>query len=188
VIANIQIPLRKLFLWLSVYACFFAIVAGLPVPTFQIIAAFTVVTAFVIMDSRSAPDSRHEVPALARCSIVLAYYASAFALTVAVCFGLDQFVPEALTPPEPPPTFFATVYYITSGQLFVDIVQAIERQIMIGITYYQLFAVFSAIAFCSSLFGLRHLRSAKWFLLLSSPGMCLFAFFIIAAILDSVEG
>lgn len=180
-----QVPLRTLFLWLSVYACLFGVVAALPVPNVQLVAAVTVVTSFVVMDSRRGSNGCHAVPILARCSITLAYYALAFAASVAVCYALYVLVPEPPTPPKPATSFFSGIWQVVSGQL---IAEAIGRKIRTVSTYYVLFAMFSAIAFCSSLLALRHFGTAKWLLVLSSPGACLFAFIAVAEIIESAEG
>ena len=182
---DIRFSMRQLFLWSSVYALLLGIVAGLPVPPIQIVAAIAVVTAFVIIDSISARD-RSAVPAAARCSMVVAHFATAFAVGVGVCFALFLIVPEPPAPPKPPLSFLGTVYHIASGQLFLDVGQAVGKAVAIRITYYQLFAIFSAIAFSSSLFALRRFRSAKWYALLNSPGTCLFILFVVAEILDSI--
>jgi hypothetical protein len=161
--------------------------AGLPMRQIQLFAAITVVTLFVIVDAMSA-DDRSAIPALARGSMVLTHYASAFAAAVAVCYVLFRILSEPPAPPKPPLPLLAAVFHIASGQLFEDIGQAIGRAIAIQLAYLQLFAVFSTIAFSSSLFARRRFRSAKWYALLNCPGMCLFIVFVIAAIVDFLEG
>jgi hypothetical protein len=185
---HIHFPLRKLFLWLSVYACLFGIVAGLPVPTVQIVAATTIVTVFVIMDLRYRPEGRNEVPTLAHCSIVLAYYASAFAVSVAVCYGLHEITPEPPVAPTPPQSLFAALAGLLELLYGDSLGDSIGREIMIVMTYYWLFTVFSAVVFCSSFFSVKHYQVAKWFLLLSSPGMCLFVYFLVLELAESANG
>ena len=184
---NFRVPLRKLFLWLSVYACLFAIVAGFPTPNVQIAAAIVILTAFVIMDVRWQRSTETSSPALARSAIVVAYYATAFVVSVVVCFGLFLLLPEPPAPPKPPLPFLAALYHIASGQLFADIGQAIGKVLLACLIYYGLFAVFSTAGFLSSLFGLRHFGSAKWFALINFPGAAMFTCFVIAAIFDSSE-
>ena len=148
-------------------------------PTVQIVAATTIVTVFVIMDLRYRPEGRNEVPTLAHCSIVLAYYASAFAISVAVCYGLHEITPEPPVPPAPPQSLFAALaglLKLFSGDFLGD---CFDREIRIIFTYYWLFAIFSAVVFCSSLFSVKHYQVAKWFLLLSSPGVCLFVVLLV---------
>jgi hypothetical protein len=184
--ANFRFSMRKMLLWLTFYALFLAALAGLPVTPIQVIAAVVVLTAFVVIDAKADTD-RSVIPFFARCSIVVAHYATAFAMAVAVSFALFLILPEPVSPPTPPLSFLGSVFHIVSGQLFVDIGEPIGRAIAIQIAYYQLFALFSTIAFISSLFGLRRLRSAKWYALLNTPGICLFILFIVAAIMDSIE-
>ncbi len=179
---QVQIPLRKVFVWLAVYACLFAICGGLPVPAVQFGAAIVVVTIFVLMDMWSSARDDTAASVVARCSIVVAYYSFAFAVCVAVCFALYEIIPEPATPPKPLP-FLATVFHIVSGQLFRDIGDAIGRAIMLVQAYFGLFAVFSTISFTSSLFALRRFKSAKWLALLDLPGVMLFGYFVAVEIL-----
>lgn len=176
---QIRIPLRKVFVWLAVYACLFAICGGLPVPAVQFGAATAVVTLFVLMDMRSAARDDKAAPVVARCSIVLAYYSFAFALSVAVCYALYEIIPEPPTPPPKPLPFLSAVFHIVSGQLFADIGDAIGPAIAIVSAYFGLFALFSTISFTSSLLALRHFKSAKWLALINVPGVLLFGFIAI---------
>lgn len=171
-----------LLLWISLYALLLGAMAAFSLPLIQIFAGIIVLTTFVIIESRWGV-TRSDIPVLPRCSLVVAHYATAFSVAIGVCCALYNILPEPVPPPKAPLPFLAAVLYVVSGQLFADVGHAVGRGIAIVITYYQLFALFSTVAFSSSLFALRHWRSAKWYALFNAPGTCLFAFFVIAAFL-----
>ena len=150
-------------------------------PNLQLFAVISVVTAFVIVDLRSDPSGHDEVPTLVRCLSVVAYYSLSFALSAAVCYGIYLVTPE---PPAPPSSLISGIWDVVSGQLYRDIREALEREL----TYYALFALFSTIAFCSSLFTLRYVKTAKRLLILSSPGVCLSVYFVVETITDATHG
>src|SRR5438093_11190745 len=114
--SNIGYSTRELLFWLSLYAMLLGVMTVVSVPLIQILAAILVLTAFVIIDAISCTDGS-AIPALPRYSIVVAHYASAFAVAVGICFALYNVFPEPVAPPKPPLPFFAGVLHIVSGQL-----------------------------------------------------------------------
>src|SRR2546421_738607 len=94
-----RISLRKMFLWVSLYAILFAVVGGLRLPHVVLAAAAVAFTLFVVADMRSHESDRRAIPSRARRCMVLAYYATAFAASGAVSLALYMLLPD---PPAPP--------------------------------------------------------------------------------------
>jgi hypothetical protein len=183
VLNHVRFSVRQLFLWLSVYALQFAVISGLPLVPLQVAASITVLTAFVAIDSMSERH-RSTAPAMHHCAMVVAIYATAFAVSVAVCFALLLILPAPPTPPRPQVSFLTAVYQVVSGQL---VIEAIEKAITIQFAHYRLFSLLSMIAFFASVFALRRFRSAKWYAIVNVPGMCLFMLFAFETIRDLVD-
>jgi hypothetical protein len=170
----IRLSLGKLLLITSVYAVYLAIVGGLPIPHVIFAAGIVVITLFVVADMRSTETDNRVIPLCARLCFVVSYYATAFAAAGAVSLALLVLLPEPATPPKPPLPFLEAVLTIVSGQLFVDIGNAIKIALLIGITFMSMFLLSGILAFLAALGALRYYRAAKWLAIVNIASVLLY--------------
>ena len=186
--SGVHFSLGKLFLWLFVYACLFCILVGLNMRLDQLLAATLLVTAFIFIDLRADTPGYHKIPKLSRYSKTLSFFLLSFALSMAICDGLDQYFPS----PTPPPKLLA----VTS---FAELLAEVKNEYQAGsdafgksiekiILTRMLFSLFSSIAFCLALLSLKQFSSAKWLLAFSLPGLLLAIYVIISGVIGTVEG
>ena len=83
-------------------------------------------------------------------------------------------LPAPAVPPRPAVPFLAGVLEIVSGQLFVEIKNAIATAMAIGITYAAMFLLSSILAFTTALGALRYYRAAKWLAIVNALSVVLY--------------
>jgi hypothetical protein len=89
---------RDLLGWLTVYACLFAVLGRLELRAIQWLAAIVIVSVFVVMAARWKRSPGPLAQPFARYGLIIAYYATAIATAVAVCFALFMLLPEKRLP------------------------------------------------------------------------------------------
>ena len=183
--ARQKITLGRLFAWTSVYAVAFGGMStfaamlrdagGLSGPLIHLAAAIVVVSAFVAGDIWFTPVEEAPIPRLARSSVFVSYYATAFALSVILSFGLSCIAPPPLSPPAPDASYVEGIF------------DAIGKAQVVAFSYLLTIGVFSVIGFISSLFALRRYRSAKWLALVNIPGTLVFAWFVVIVVVEMLN-
>ena len=178
-----QFTLRQLMLFTLVYASVFAFVAAFSVPSIQILCAASIVTVFVAVDLCFGGSKVRDIPILSRFSMFVARYASAFTISVVACFFVFFHTLQTAPAPRPSVTFLKLI----SGEFLKEPIGELVRIILVALIYFGLFMILSTAGLVSSLFALRHFRSARWLLLVNVPGVLLLVWFVVAALLGSPD-
>jgi hypothetical protein len=166
-----QFSIAKVLAVTSVYAVLLAHFAPLPIRL--VIAGTAFLTCFVALDFTLAGRGTQTIPRWCRIAMFLAYYLSAFTVTLALCAYIHLAFPE----PTPSRSFWEVVVGLFTGSLL----QEIFRPLAIFLVLMVYFLATSAVGFIVAAVTCRHYRSAWLLVLINLPGVALVTYAVVGS-------
>jgi hypothetical protein len=162
----LQFSIAKILAITGVYAVLLAHLTPLPIRL--VIAGTAFLTCFVALDFVLAGRGTQAIPRWCRVTMFLAYYLSAFTVTLALCGYFHLTFPE----PTPSRLFWEVVVGLFTGSFL----QEMFRPLAIFLVLMIYFLATSTVGFIVAAVACRHYRSAWLLVLISLPGAALVAY------------
>lgn len=165
----------RFFQWIVVVAFLSLLVTSLPYTWISLLGAELLLGVFMLIDLSLEKRDRYQG------CLAFSYFACGLAFAIACSFILVLcFPPEyPLQPRREPMTLLESFAYIFSGGFLLDIGQALAQVLGTIIIYLFYFTVFTLLSFGTAIVGWRKHPSAKWLMLLNSPGMALISYLVV---------